>query len=143
MWNVLGKLPLRGIKTFSELSFSFFGKSFLWTRYFLDTDIPDKCDAAEVSTRTSDKLCFVGILMYFKLYCCGWNSFLSSVADSLSCSVMQNVQPKASPVVSTVVSGASSTRMPPAANRPVEPVASVTQPSELLQQKGIWEILLY
>uniref|UniRef100_A0A8B9WC27 SEC24 homolog B, COPII coat complex component n=1 Tax=Bos mutus grunniens TaxID=30521 RepID=A0A8B9WC27_BOSMU len=61
-----------------------------------------------------------------------------NVADSLSCSVMQNVQPpKSSPVVSTVVSGASSTRMPPAANRPVEPVASVTQPSELLQQKGM------
>lgn len=71
LWNVLGKLPLRGIKTFSELSFSFFGKSFLWTHYFLDTDIADKCDAAEVSTRTSDKLCFVGILIYFKLYCCG------------------------------------------------------------------------
>nr|XP_012421650.1 PREDICTED: protein transport protein Sec24B isoform X6 [Odobenus rosmarus divergens] len=33
--------------------------------------------------------------------------------------------------------GASSTRTPPAANRPVEPVASVTQPSELLQQKGV------
>lgn len=50
---------------------------------------------------------------------------------------MQNVQPpKSSPVVSTV-SGASTARMPPAANRPVEPVASVTQPSELLQQKGI------
>ncbi|OWK07053.1 hypothetical protein Celaphus_00018546 [Cervus elaphus hippelaphus] len=51
---------------------------------------------------------------------------------------MQNVQPpKSSPVVSTVVSGASTARMPPAANRPVEPVASVTQPSELLQQKGM------
>ena len=51
---------------------------------------------------------------------------------------MQNVHPpKSSPVVSTVVSGASTARMPPAANRPVEPVASVTQPSELLQQKGI------
>uniref|UniRef100_A0A8C2PCR7 SEC24 homolog B, COPII coat complex component n=1 Tax=Capra hircus TaxID=9925 RepID=A0A8C2PCR7_CAPHI len=61
----------------------------------------------------------------------------NTVADSLSCSVMQNVQPKSSPVVSTVVSGASSTRMPPAANRPVEPVASVTQPSELLQQKDV------
>ncbi|XP_041614803.1 protein transport protein Sec24B isoform X2 [Vulpes lagopus] len=57
--------------------------------------------------------------------------------DSLSCPVMQNVQPlKSSPVVSTVL-GASSTRVPPAANRPVEPVASVTQPSELLQQKGV------
>nr|XP_035953943.1 protein transport protein Sec24B isoform X5 [Halichoerus grypus] len=62
----------------------------------------------------------------------------NTVADSLSRPVMQNVQPlKSSPVVSTVLSGASSTRTPPAANRPVEPVASVTQPSELLQQKGM------
>uniref|UniRef100_A0A8C7AWT0 SEC24 homolog B, COPII coat complex component n=1 Tax=Neovison vison TaxID=452646 RepID=A0A8C7AWT0_NEOVI len=62
----------------------------------------------------------------------------STNTDSLSCPVMQNVQPlKSSPVVSTVLSGASSTRTPPAANRPVEPVASVTQPSELLQQKGV------
>ncbi|VFV42138.1 protein transport protein [Lynx pardinus] len=62
----------------------------------------------------------------------------NTVADSLSCPVMQNVQPlKSSPVVSSVLSGASSTRTPPAANRPVEPVASVTQPSELLQQKGM------
>ncbi|XP_032256878.1 protein transport protein Sec24B isoform X3 [Phoca vitulina] len=62
----------------------------------------------------------------------------NTVADSLSRPVMQNVQPlKSSPVVSTVLSGASSTRTPPAANRPVEPVASVTQPSELLQQKGV------
>uniref|UniRef100_A0A8P0NTE1 SEC24 homolog B, COPII coat complex component n=1 Tax=Canis lupus familiaris TaxID=9615 RepID=A0A8P0NTE1_CANLF len=61
----------------------------------------------------------------------------NTVSDSLSCPVMQNVQPlKSSPVVSTVL-GASSTRVPPAANRPVEPVASVTQPSELLQQKGM------
>ncbi|XP_003434083.1 protein transport protein Sec24B isoform X2 [Canis lupus familiaris] len=61
----------------------------------------------------------------------------NTVSDSLSCPVMQNVQPlKSSPVVSTVL-GASSTRVPPAANRPVEPVASVTQPSELLQQKGV------
>ncbi|XP_032715890.1 protein transport protein Sec24B isoform X1 [Lontra canadensis] len=62
----------------------------------------------------------------------------NTVTDSLSCPVMQNVQPlKSSPVVSTVLSGASSTRTPPAANRPVEPGASVTQPSELLQQKGM------
>uniref|UniRef100_A0A8C7ATT8 SEC24 homolog B, COPII coat complex component n=1 Tax=Neovison vison TaxID=452646 RepID=A0A8C7ATT8_NEOVI len=63
---------------------------------------------------------------------------LATANNSLSCPVMQNVQPlKSSPVVSTVLSGASSTRTPPAANRPVEPVASVTQPSELLQQKGM------
>nr|XP_054364751.1 protein transport protein Sec24B isoform X5 [Mirounga angustirostris] len=62
----------------------------------------------------------------------------NTVADSLSRPVMQNVQPlKSSPVVSTVLSGASSTRTPAAANRPIEPVASVTQPSELLQQKGM------
>lgn len=66
---------------------------------------------------------------------------MSSVADSLSCPVMQNVQPpKSSPVVSTVVSGASSAKTPPTVNHLVEPVASVTQPSELLQQKGIGEI---
>lgn len=54
---------------------------------------------------------------------------------------MQNVQhPKSSPVVSTVVSGASSARSPLITNHLVEPVASVTQPSELLQQKGIGEI---
>ncbi|XP_023590566.1 protein transport protein Sec24B isoform X5 [Trichechus manatus latirostris] len=58
--------------------------------------------------------------------------------DSLSCPVMQNVQPpKPSPVVSTVLSGTSSTRTPPAANHPVKPVASVPQPAELLQQKGM------
>ncbi|XP_058150253.1 protein transport protein Sec24B isoform X2 [Dasypus novemcinctus] len=58
--------------------------------------------------------------------------------DSLSCPVMQNVLPsKPSPLVSTVLSGASSPRMPPAATHPVEPVAPVTQPSELLQQKGM------
>ncbi|XP_037686370.1 protein transport protein Sec24B isoform X2 [Choloepus didactylus] len=58
--------------------------------------------------------------------------------DPLPYPVMQNVQPpKPSPVVSTVLSGAASTRMPPAANHPVEPVASVTQPSELLQHKGM------
>nr|KAF6502494.1 SEC24-like protein B, COPII coat complex component [Molossus molossus] len=51
---------------------------------------------------------------------------------------MQNVQPpKSSPVVSTVVSGASSARSPPTANHLIDPVASVTQPSELLQQKGV------
>ncbi|XP_064141521.1 protein transport protein Sec24B isoform X2 [Loxodonta africana] len=58
--------------------------------------------------------------------------------DSLSCPVMPNVQPpKTSPVVSTVLSGTSSTRTPPAANHSVKPVATVTQPSELLQQKGV------
>ncbi|XP_074198589.1 protein transport protein Sec24B isoform X3 [Camelus bactrianus] len=58
--------------------------------------------------------------------------------DSLSRSVMQNVQPpKSSPVVSTVLSGASSTRPPPAAPRPAEPAASVAQPPELSQQKGV------
>ncbi|ELK27094.1 Protein transport protein Sec24B [Myotis davidii] len=66
------------------------------------------------------------------------NNPTNTVADSLSCPVTQNVQPpKSSPAVSTVVSGASSARLPPTANHLVEPVASVTQPSELLQQKGI------
>ncbi|KAM9237303.1 protein transport protein Sec24B isoform 2-T2 [Dugong dugon] len=66
------------------------------------------------------------------------NNPTHTVADSLSGPVMQNVQPpKPSPVVSTVLSGTSSTRMPPAANHPVKPVASVTQPAELLQQKGM------
>nr|XP_034814885.1 protein transport protein Sec24B isoform X4 [Pan paniscus] len=64
-----------------------------------------------------------------------------TITDSLSCPVMQNVQPpKSSPVVSTVLSGSSgssSTRTPLTANHPVEPVTSVTQPSELLQQKGV------
>ncbi|XP_058923679.1 protein transport protein Sec24B isoform X4 [Kogia breviceps] len=66
------------------------------------------------------------------------NNPTNPVADTLSCSVMQNVQPpKSSPVVSAVLSGASSTRTPPAAGRPVEPLASVARPSELLQQKGV------
>ncbi|XP_036199436.1 protein transport protein Sec24B isoform X9 [Myotis myotis] len=66
------------------------------------------------------------------------NNPTNTVADSLSCPVTQNVQPpKSSPVVSTVVSGASSARLPPTANHLVEPVASVTQPSELLQQKDM------
>ncbi|XP_036111405.1 protein transport protein Sec24B isoform X4 [Molossus molossus] len=66
------------------------------------------------------------------------NNPTNTVADSLSCPVMQNVQPpKSSPVVSTVVSGASSARSPPTANHLIDPVASVTQPSELLQQKGV------
>uniref|UniRef100_A0A8C9IEM0 SEC24 homolog B, COPII coat complex component n=1 Tax=Piliocolobus tephrosceles TaxID=591936 RepID=A0A8C9IEM0_9PRIM len=61
-----------------------------------------------------------------------------TITDSLSCPVMQNVQPpKSSPVVSTILSGSSSTRTPSTANHPVEPVTSVTQPSELLQQKGM------
>ncbi|XP_070289735.1 protein transport protein Sec24B isoform X6 [Myotis yumanensis] len=67
------------------------------------------------------------------------NNPTNTVADSLSCPVTQNVQPpKSSPVVSTVVSGASSARLPPTANHLVEPVASVTQPSELLQQKDMF-----
>ncbi|KAF6132764.1 SEC24-like protein B, COPII coat complex component [Phyllostomus discolor] len=58
--------------------------------------------------------------------------------DSLSCPVMQNVQPpKSSPVIPTVVSGASSVRTPPAADHFSEPVASVTRPSEMPQQKGM------
>uniref|UniRef100_A0A8C8ZGA5 SEC24 homolog B, COPII coat complex component n=1 Tax=Prolemur simus TaxID=1328070 RepID=A0A8C8ZGA5_PROSS len=58
--------------------------------------------------------------------------------DSLSCPVIQNVLPlKSSPVAPTVLSAASSARMPPPASHPVEPVASVTQPSELPQQKGV------
>ncbi|XP_023620614.1 protein transport protein Sec24B isoform X8 [Myotis lucifugus] len=66
------------------------------------------------------------------------NNPTNTVADSLSCPVTQNVQPpKSSPVVSTVVSGASSARLPPTANHLVEPVASVPQPSELLQQKDM------
>ncbi|XP_005872502.2 PREDICTED: protein transport protein Sec24B isoform X1 [Myotis brandtii] len=66
------------------------------------------------------------------------NNPTNTVADSLPCPVTQNVQPpKSSPVVSTVVSGASSARLPPTANHLAEPVASVTQPSELLQQKGM------
>nr|XP_020032727.1 protein transport protein Sec24B isoform X2 [Castor canadensis] len=55
-------------------------------------------------------------------------------ADSLSCPVMP---PKSSSVACTALSGASSTKMPPVAKHPVEPMASVTQPSELLQQKGM------
>ncbi|XP_020032728.2 protein transport protein Sec24B isoform X2 [Castor canadensis] len=55
-------------------------------------------------------------------------------ADSLSCPVMP---PKSSSVACTALSGASSTKMPPVAKHPVEPMASVTQPSELLQQKGV------
>ncbi|XP_070360661.1 protein transport protein Sec24B isoform X5 [Equus asinus] len=66
------------------------------------------------------------------------NNPTSPVADSLSSSVMQNVQPPvSSPVVSTVLSGASSARTPAAACHPAEPAASVTQPSELFQQKGM------
>ncbi|XP_066135903.1 protein transport protein Sec24B isoform X2 [Saccopteryx bilineata] len=66
------------------------------------------------------------------------NNPTNTVADSLSCPVMQSVQPpKFSPVVSTVVSGASSVRTPPTTNHLVEPVTSITQPSELLQQKGM------
>ncbi|KAI5226025.1 Protein Transport Protein Sec24B [Manis pentadactyla] len=63
----------------------------------------------------------------------------NTVAESLSCPVIQNVQPpKSSVVVSTVLSGASLARIPPAANQaPIQPVASGTQPSELLLQKGM------
>ncbi|XP_035881328.1 protein transport protein Sec24B isoform X6 [Phyllostomus discolor] len=66
------------------------------------------------------------------------NNPADTVADSLSCPVMQNVQPpKSSPVIPTVVSGASSVRTPPAADHFSEPVASVTRPSEMPQQKGV------
>ncbi|XP_028361815.2 protein transport protein Sec24B isoform X3 [Phyllostomus discolor] len=66
------------------------------------------------------------------------NNPADTVADSLSCPVMQNVQPpKSSPVIPTVVSGASSVRTPPAADHFSEPVASVTRPSEMPQQKGM------
>ncbi|XP_053778390.1 protein transport protein Sec24B isoform X1 [Desmodus rotundus] len=66
------------------------------------------------------------------------NNPVDTVADSLSCPVTQNAQPpKSSPVVPTVVSGASSVRTPPAADHFSEPVASVTRPSELPQQKGM------
>ncbi|XP_053778392.1 protein transport protein Sec24B isoform X3 [Desmodus rotundus] len=66
------------------------------------------------------------------------NNPVDTVADSLSCPVTQNAQPpKSSPVVPTVVSGASSVRTPPAADHFSEPVASVTRPSELPQQKGV------
>ncbi|XP_006869405.1 PREDICTED: protein transport protein Sec24B [Chrysochloris asiatica] len=65
------------------------------------------------------------------------NNTIHTVADSLSCPVMQNVQPQqCSPVVPTVLSG-TSTKTPTTANHPVKPVASVTQPSELLQHKGM------
>ncbi|XP_069315178.1 protein transport protein Sec24B isoform X4 [Eulemur rufifrons] len=66
------------------------------------------------------------------------NNPTSTVADSLSCPVIQNVLPlKSSPGAPTVLSAASSARMPPPASHPVEPVASGTQPSELSQQKGV------
>ncbi|XP_045676233.1 protein transport protein Sec24B isoform X2 [Phyllostomus hastatus] len=66
------------------------------------------------------------------------NNPADTVADSLSCPVMQNVQPpKSSPVIPTVVSGASSVRTPPAADHFSEPVASVTRPPEMPQQKGM------
>ncbi|XP_037365460.1 protein transport protein Sec24B isoform X2 [Talpa occidentalis] len=66
------------------------------------------------------------------------NNPTNTVAESLACPAIQNVQPrKSSPVVSAVLSGNSSTRTPLAVNHPLEPVASVTQPAELLQQKGV------
>ncbi|XP_045393424.1 protein transport protein Sec24B isoform X4 [Lemur catta] len=66
------------------------------------------------------------------------NNPANTVADSLSCPVIQNVLPlKSSPVAPTVLSAVPSARMPPPASHPVEPVASVTQPSELSQQKGV------
>ncbi|KAM6221820.1 protein transport protein Sec24B [Rhynchocyon petersi] len=62
----------------------------------------------------------------------------SAHTDSLSSPAMQNVQPpKPSPVVSTVLSGTSTTRLPPAADHPVTPMTSVTQPPEMLQHKGM------
>ncbi|XP_019491579.1 PREDICTED: protein transport protein Sec24B isoform X3 [Hipposideros armiger] len=59
------------------------------------------------------------------------NNNPNAVADSLSCPVMS------SPVASTVVSGSSSARTPPSAHHLAEPVASATQPSELLQHTGV------
>ncbi|XP_006898279.1 PREDICTED: protein transport protein Sec24B-like, partial [Elephantulus edwardii] len=65
------------------------------------------------------------------------NNPAHTVADSLSSPVMQNIQPpKPSPAVSTVLSGTSATRPPPAANHPVTPVASATQLPDM-QQKGM------
>ncbi|KAM5255379.1 protein transport protein Sec24B isoform 2-T2 [Ctenodactylus gundi] len=66
------------------------------------------------------------------------NTPMHTVADSLSCPGMQNVQPpKSSPLVSTVLSGAQVTRMSPAGKHPVDPMASAAQPSEMLQLKGM------
>uniref|UniRef100_H0X1S0 SEC24 homolog B, COPII coat complex component n=1 Tax=Otolemur garnettii TaxID=30611 RepID=H0X1S0_OTOGA len=62
------------------------------------------------------------------------NTPTNTVAGSLPCPVMQNVLP---PKSSPTVSSSASARTPPTANRPVEPVASVAQPSEQLQQKGM------
>ncbi|XP_069878543.1 protein transport protein Sec24B isoform X1 [Dipodomys merriami] len=62
------------------------------------------------------------------------NNPTSTVADSLS---GPGMPPKSSSVAPPVLPGAPSTRMPPAAKHPAEPMASVTQPSELFQQKGM------
>uniref|UniRef100_A0A8C6S2B4 SEC24 homolog B, COPII coat complex component n=1 Tax=Nannospalax galili TaxID=1026970 RepID=A0A8C6S2B4_NANGA len=65
------------------------------------------------------------------------NNTTNTVADSLSCPVMQNVQPpKSSSVTSTVLSGAS-TRMPPATKHAAEPVVSASQPLERIQHQGM------
>ncbi|XP_014448631.1 protein transport protein Sec24B [Tupaia chinensis] len=62
----------------------------------------------------------------------------STVADSLSCPVLQNVQPPTcSPGVPAALSGTLAARAPPATNHPVRCVASVPAPSELLHQKGM------
>uniref|UniRef100_A0A2K6F544 SEC24 homolog B, COPII coat complex component n=1 Tax=Propithecus coquereli TaxID=379532 RepID=A0A2K6F544_PROCO len=66
------------------------------------------------------------------------NNPANTAADSLSCPVVQNVlPPKSSPGAPAVLSGAAAARMPPAAPHPAEPAASVTQPSEPSQQKGM------
>ncbi|KAH0500773.1 Protein transport protein Sec24B [Microtus ochrogaster] len=62
----------------------------------------------------------------------------NNVADSLSYPVTENVQPpKPSSVVSTVLPGPSSTRMPPAPSHPVGPVPSAPPPPEQMQTKGM------
>ncbi|XP_075837451.1 protein transport protein Sec24B isoform X3 [Microtus pennsylvanicus] len=62
----------------------------------------------------------------------------NNVADSLSYPVTENVQPpKPSSVVSTVLPGPSSTRMPPAPSHPVGPVPSAPPPPEQMQTKGV------
>ncbi|KAM4834157.1 protein transport protein Sec24B isoform 2-T2 [Thomomys bottae] len=61
------------------------------------------------------------------------NNPTNTVADSLS---GPGMPPKSGSVIPTVLPGAPS-RMPPAAKHPAEPISSVTQPSELFQQKGM------
>ncbi|ERE90144.1 protein transport protein Sec24B-like protein [Cricetulus griseus] len=62
----------------------------------------------------------------------------NNVADSLSYPVTENVQPpKSSSVVSTVLPGPSSSRMPPAPSHPVGPLPSALPPPEQMQTKGV------